>query len=76
MDKKRRTLNQKERLVYAPMSGVGGVLYDKDAVYIDISGSHHMKQNNPEEMTPIKELVASLVQPAAAEDSEEGSDFE
>ena len=26
---KRRSLNEKERLVYAPMSGVGGVVYDK-----------------------------------------------
>ena len=25
-----------ERVIYAPMSNVGGVLYDKDAVYIDI----------------------------------------
>ena len=48
MDKKRRTLSQKERFVYAPMSGVGGVLYDKDAVYIDIGGSHHMKEEENE----------------------------
>jgi len=26
---KKRTLNEKERLVYAPMSGVGGIVYDK-----------------------------------------------
>ena len=37
---KRRSLNVKERLVYAPMSGVGGIVYDKDAVYIDLGGSH------------------------------------
>lgn len=37
---KRRSLNQKERLIYAPMSGVGGIVYDKDAVYIDLGGSH------------------------------------
>ncbi|RWS22011.1 ribosome biogenesis protein BMS1-like protein, partial [Leptotrombidium deliense] len=37
---KRRSLNQKEKLIYAPFSGVGGVLYDKDAVYIDLGGSH------------------------------------
>ena len=39
-EKKRRTLNEKERLIYAPMSGVGGIVYDKDAVYIDLGGSH------------------------------------
>ena len=33
---KKRGLNEKERLLYAPMADVGGLLYDKDAVYIDI----------------------------------------
>ena len=33
---KKRGLNDKERLLYAPMADVGGLLYDKDAVYIDI----------------------------------------
>lgn len=33
---KKRTLNEKERLIYAPMADVGGLLYDKDAVYIEI----------------------------------------
>ena len=32
----RRGLNEKERLLYAPMADVGGLLYDKDAVYIDV----------------------------------------
>ena len=41
---KKRSLNIKERLVYAPMSGVGGVVYDKDAIYIDLGGSHHDKK--------------------------------
>ena len=33
---KKRTLNEQERRIYAPMSDVGGLLYDKDATYIDI----------------------------------------
>ncbi|KAJ9526363.1 hypothetical protein QJQ45_009839 [Haematococcus lacustris] len=33
---RKKGLNDKERLLYAPMSDVGGMLYDKDAVYIDI----------------------------------------
>jgi ribosome biogenesis protein BMS1 len=33
---KRRGLKEKERLVYAPLADVGGLLFDKDAVYIDI----------------------------------------
>lgn len=34
--KKRRGLGDRDRLLYAPMADVGGLLYDKDAVYIDI----------------------------------------
>ncbi|KAL4698456.1 hypothetical protein H8959_011113 [Pygathrix nigripes] len=37
---KKRCLNKKEQLVYAPLSGVGRVLYDKDAVFVDLGGSH------------------------------------
>ena len=33
---KKRGLNERERLLYAPMADVGGLLYDNDAVYIDI----------------------------------------
>ena len=38
---KKRSLNERERAIYAPFSGVGGIVYDKDAVYID------MGPNNP-----------------------------
>lgn len=37
---KHRSLNERERLVYAPLAGVGGMLYDRDAVYIELAGSH------------------------------------
>lgn len=37
---KKRTLDDRERLLYAPFSGVGGLIYDKDAVYIELGGSH------------------------------------
>jgi ribosome biogenesis protein BMS1 len=29
-------LSDKERLIHAPLSDVGGMLFDKDAVYIDL----------------------------------------
>lgn len=32
----RRRLGEKQKVLYAPMSDVGGVLVDKDAVYIDV----------------------------------------
>ncbi|RDY12662.1 bms1 [Mucuna pruriens] len=34
---KRKGLRDKEKLFYAPMSGIGDLLYDKDAVYININ---------------------------------------
>jgi len=33
---KKRGLNEKERRIYAPMSDIGGLLYDKDAMYVEI----------------------------------------
>lgn len=37
---KRRKLSEKKKLlIHAPMSDVGGVMYDKDAVYINVPGS-------------------------------------
>ncbi|CAG9466424.1 unnamed protein product [Pedinophyceae sp. YPF-701] len=33
---RRRGLDDRERLIYGPMADVGGLMYDKDAVYIDI----------------------------------------
>ncbi|KAM4669083.1 ribosome biogenesis protein BMS1 homolog isoform 2-T2 [Amazona ochrocephala] len=64
---KKRSLNEKEKLVYAPLSGVGGIVYDKDAVYIDLGGSHaHEKEE--EEVRPNHELVQSLISTHSAID--------
>ena len=42
---KKRSLVEKEKLVYAPFCGVGGIVYDKDAVYVELGGSHsHVRQ--------------------------------
>jgi len=62
---KKRTLVEKEKTIYAPMSGVGGIVYDKDAVYIDLGGSHS-HQNRPEQQLmedakPSNELVANMI---------------
>lgn len=55
---KKRNLLEKERLLYGPMSGVGGIVYDKDAVYIELQGSHsHRKDGNTEQ----EELVQALI---------------
>uniref|UniRef100_A0A671V0Q9 BMS1 ribosome biogenesis factor n=1 Tax=Sparus aurata TaxID=8175 RepID=A0A671V0Q9_SPAAU len=64
---KKRALNEKERLLYAPMAGVGGVVYDKDAVYIDLPASHVKQQQ--EEVRPTTELVQSLIDTHATVDA-------
>ncbi|GAA5813821.1 hypothetical protein MFLAVUS_007308 [Mucor flavus] len=43
-DKVRKKLDEKNKLIYAPMSDVGGVMYDKDAVYINVPG-HFTKKS-------------------------------
>ncbi|XP_055006418.1 ribosome biogenesis protein BMS1 homolog [Boleophthalmus pectinirostris] len=64
---KKRALNEKERLLYAPMAGVGGVVYDKDAVYVDLPASHVKQQQ--EEVRPTTELVQSLLDTHATLDA-------
>nr|XP_044993231.1 ribosome biogenesis protein BMS1 homolog [Jaculus jaculus]XP_044993232.1 ribosome biogenesis protein BMS1 homolog [Jaculus jaculus]XP_044993233.1 ribosome biogenesis protein BMS1 homolog [Jaculus jaculus] len=68
---KKRCLNEKEKLVYAPLSGVGGVLYDKDAVYVDLGGSHGFQAS--EETGPTHELVQSLISTHATIDAKMAS---
>ncbi|GMR58396.1 hypothetical protein PMAYCL1PPCAC_28591, partial [Pristionchus mayeri] len=41
----KRSLNDKERVVYAPFSGLGGIVYDKDAIYIDTGGAQSFQKN-------------------------------
>jgi ribosome biogenesis protein BMS1 len=54
---KKRNLLEKERLLYAPMSGVGGIVYDKDAVYIELQGSHSHSRENKEQSMLVKEII-------------------
>ncbi|KAJ3042715.1 Glycoside hydrolase 2 (Mannanase, beta-galactosidase) [Rhizophlyctis rosea] len=45
-DKVRKMLNEKHKLLYAPMSDVGGILYDKDAVYINVPGQYSKNEED------------------------------
>ena len=45
-EKKRQSLSKKDSLLYAPLSNVGAVSYDKDAVYIDIGRVNYTKKEN------------------------------
>eukprot|EP00090_Calanus_glacialis_P046436 TRINITY_DN9120_c0_g1_i1.p1 TRINITY_DN9120_c0_g1~~TRINITY_DN9120_c0_g1_i1.p1 ORF type:complete len:1240 (-),score=545.03 TRINITY_DN9120_c0_g1_i1:50-3718(-) len=53
---KKRTLVEKDKTIYAPMSGVGGIVYDKDAVYIDLGGSHAHKKGDAKD-----DLVQNMI---------------
>lgn len=45
---KKKGLRDKEKLFHAPMSGLGDLLYDKDAVYININ-DHFVQFSNVED---------------------------
>lgn len=47
-DAQRQTLNKKDSLLFAPLSNVGAVSFDKDAVYIDIGRVNYTKKENLE----------------------------
>lgn len=53
----RRRLGEKQKLLFAPMSDVGGVSVDKDAVYIDIKTSSFDKDNEREEERGLGEQM-------------------
>ena len=46
--KGRKRLGDKQKLIFAPMSDVGGVLVDKDAVYVDVKSSTFDPENEAE----------------------------
>lgn len=58
---KKRHLMERERQIYAPFSGVGGIVYDKDAVYIELKGSHSHKKED-EETNEKRELLKNVVE--------------
>ncbi|KAL4909989.1 hypothetical protein BDW74DRAFT_144170 [Aspergillus multicolor] len=56
----KRRLGEKQKLLFAPMSDVGGVLVDKDAVYIDVKTSNFNNEDD-EERDPDRGLGEQLV---------------
>lgn len=57
----RRRLEEKQKLLFAPMSDVGGISVDKDAVYIDIKTTSFDKDNERNEERGLGEqLVVGL----------------
>ncbi len=71
---KKRTLDDRDRLVYAPFSGVGGLTYDKDAVYIELGGSHSFNVDNnnkqdKQKWTPGKQYFENIIKSKKTIDS-------
>jgi ribosome biogenesis protein BMS1 len=57
----RRRLGEKQKIIYAPMSDVGGVLVDRDAVYIDVKSATFDKDTyDPETRGLGEQLVVGL----------------
>uniref|UniRef100_A0A0K0FM02 Bms1l protein (inferred by orthology to a zebrafish protein) n=1 Tax=Strongyloides venezuelensis TaxID=75913 RepID=A0A0K0FM02_STRVS len=63
--KMKRTLNDKERTVYAPFSGLGGIVYDKDAIYVESSlldkKDNHDKNGLVSQFDELKETIDNKV---------------
>lgn len=57
----RRKLGEKQKLLFAPMSDVGGVLVDKDAVYIDVKTNTFNRDSDDEEDDEGRGLGEQLV---------------
>ena len=58
--RKKSSLIEKEKLICAPMSGVSGIIYDKNSIYIELGCSHsNNKQNDPS--NPKTEVISSLM---------------
>ena len=45
-DREQKSLKKKDALLFAPLSNVGAVSYDKDAIYIDIGRANYTKKEN------------------------------
>ncbi|KAF2765384.1 DUF663-domain-containing protein [Teratosphaeria nubilosa] len=58
--KKRRRLGEKQKVIYAPMSDVGGVLIDKDAVYIDVKSNTFDADESDTERGLGEQMVVGL----------------
>ena len=71
--RRRKRLEDKQKIIYAPMSDVGGVLIDKDAVYIDMGDKESFAKDDHEKGEGEK-LVTDLqdVQRTMKERFEEG----
>lgn len=57
----RRRLGEKQKLLFAPMSDVGGVLVDKDAVYVDVKSNSFNREEGDDDEENDRGLGEQLV---------------
>lgn len=57
----KRSLNDKERMIYAPFSGLGGLVYDKDAIYIESGSGAFSKRTKKDELVEAMESIKEPV---------------
>lgn len=48
---KKRRLAEKHKTIHAPMSDIGGIMYDKDAVYINVEGNFTRAEDGSGELS-------------------------
>lgn len=59
--KGRRILNEKEQIIYSPFSGLGGIIYDSNAIYIDTGGSQaHLNEKQNELQDALENIQETL----------------
>lgn len=58
--RRRKRLEDKQKIIYAPMSDVGGVLMDRDAVYIDVGNKQAFNAEENEDKGEGEKLVTGL----------------
>ena len=57
---KRRSLNDKQKMIYAPMSDVGGIMFDKDAVYITVPEKQSFTRTDDEDVGIGESLIMKM----------------
>ncbi|KAF1742996.1 hypothetical protein MXB_4210, partial [Myxobolus squamalis] len=61
-NEKKRSLDQRERAVYAPFSGVGNIIHDQDGIYINADGCQALAkpEDKPLELTEKNLYLSSF----------------
>eukprot|EP00049_Salpingoeca_infusionum_P004098 m.74835 g.74835 ORF g.74835 m.74835 type:complete len:1366 (-) comp12414_c0_seq7:1155-5252(-) len=60
--KKKKRLDARDKLIYAPMCDVGGVLYDKDATFVEMPGSFKQKSGLAQPGVDYEDPRAAMIQ--------------